>query len=1135
MKKFATFLILKLLMLSAFCAETVCIEGEDFQFQGDWTKDSGSGQSFLITDVSKTLPTTVFEVKEGGKYTLWASALDVSNFRQGMRQIKIGINGFYPDTVAGKHGRDGFYWEKLGEVNLEKGENIATIKIHTDHVRADAILLTNEAGYDPNERIPTPQKRKLVQIKPILKESIYEYDFPKIERLAALKTPKKVEIKSDKIAVIFTEKVDSNGKKSYVRSVKLLQDGKVIQSPDYDDEALILLKSYDIAYDGEGYYTRWNLKVGKAYIIVNGKKVETDFPPNNPYSVGEATLLRPINVIKKSETLLNIIYPMGVVGTLQIMPSGVVKFDLEMPVTEEAQYSFAFLGFNKCEKEEFTALFLPTMYQGTRTMIEPKMVENRLTSQPLAMVENKFNDASLTNALIANPENLPHEWSFKNRSFYGFSVSSPDSKIQTAIFQPILGGTNSLVKSGEKLKASWYILDMLGTWCDAFEFANKNVFKADKIREAQTCSLSDAAANIAKYLRSEDASGWSPIGKGRWNIESQYTTTQASPLTEIAISLLTDDEDYYRNISLPTIEFMLSRRGAHFGCKKPVKGSWFEDEMSELAVPSSCASADIFAGFNAITGNGNPWVKEFYYKNNSLRSVGSNWSSMLGLYIAEPSAENLEKAKKACDDWIKKVFHARNYGDPNVVPFINAGLYPYWWYLPDMYEITQDKKYLDYAKIGAFYTLSSLWSYPSDPDGEITIHKGNVLNGIRVQFWKGGVKERLGEEPNSTVVNMLAKTMKFKDQQFTFIMPEKKVPAEKVSRIGLGIEQHWTYKWSGNYHNILNPSWAAGLLKVYQYTNTDILMKYSRHSIVGRYANFPGYYIKDFTDIQHDELYPYKGPDTTNLYTHHAPVHFAQTFDYLMAQIELASKNKIRFPYVRQQGYVWFVSRIFAQPGKVFDDTLVRPYLDKQAIRPDSVKVSTLMGRGQNSIWAIVLNDSAKDIETTLTLDPSAKSLKGAKTNEDILIYNSDGIVLPQKLSFFGEKKVKIPALSLVALKIPAENFDPQIKSQPLGEGAHIVKQNLANGWKDLHVFRIRSPFGKDSIFAVITGALYRENASVKMIMKINGKSQTLQRDFYPFEFSVYPVSQNDDVELEFEISEKSKETIYIKDIILKK
>ncbi len=1121
------------------CAETTLLECEDFQFQADWTKDHSDGQSVLFTDTSKTRPGTVFEVKDGGKYTVWASGFDVSNYRQGMRTFKVGANETLLPGEAGKHGKDGFLWEKMGEVDLRKGENYVYLQLKLDHARADAVIFSNDAGYDPNGIVKNPNDRRKIKQAPIVKTVKYDDTFPVAGKLSALKGGKKVGIKNAKTSILFTQAADESGKKTFIRSGQIFDGDKIVALPDFRDEALYLIKSTEAKYDGFGYYTRWNTKAGRSYIEIAGQKMELELPPNNPYCVGESTLLRITDVSRAGEDTLIIKYEHGAVGTMKLLPNGAIKFDVELEADETADYSLAFLGFNKKERGEFEALFLPTMYQGTRTMTEPKMVENRMVSHPLVILNAKEEDRDITNALVANPDMLPFEWSHRDRSFYGFSVSSPDSKVQAVIFQPILGATNSRHEEGQKVKASWYILSFAGDWTKAFEFSSRNIFKADVIREAYTCSFSDAVANIATLLKRGEISGWSPEDKGRWNIEAQWTATQSSPLSEVSISILTDDEDYYRNISLPSIEFALSRFSSHFAFKKPQRGGWVSDSLEKLRVPSGSTPGDVLAGINWVIGGGNPWMAKLYrWGNGKLRVMGGPyWTGLLGLYMAEPSEELLAEARKECDHWLTYAFNPGAQGEFNDVdplPFINAGLYPYWWYLTDMYEITKDEKYLKYAKLGAYYTLSSLWAYPTPPEGDITIFKNNMVQGIRDYFWQGGKKDRLGGDLNFTMIKMLAQNQKIPNQGSQYVMPEKKVPAMQVSRIGLGIEQHWTYKWTDNYHNIINPSWAPNLLKVAQFTGDDLLMKYSRHSIIGRYANFPGYYIKDFTDAPHDPEYPYMGPDMTSFYWHHSPVHFGQSMDYLMAQVEFASKDKIKFPYVKQQGYVWFTNRIFGQPGKVFHDQLVRPLLDKRAVRPDSVKVSTLMGRGKDAIWAIVLNDSAKEMDVSLAFDSSAKAMRGAKTAGVIEAYNADGEKLPQTFTFFGDKKMKIPALSLVALRIPAEDYNPQIRQAPQGEGAYFSMKKLENGWDELHAFRIRGPFGKDSVFAVFTGARYREDAEVKMILKSGNSTQVLTRNFYPFEFSVYPIAQDEELELSFEISEKGREKVFIKDIILK-
>ncbi len=1123
MKKSVSVFALFLAFAGRLLSSTFLVEAEAFQFRADWEGEARYGQVFIVQNDNRNLiPATVVAVPESGKYAVWLSAFDHDEFRQGTRLVKAGVDGKILEGVAGNHGKKGFAWQKLGEVQLEKGEHLLTLHLHTEYGRADAIILTNEEVYDPNVAVKDNSVRRALRVNPVKKEQLHGFNFETPGGVETFEGARRVEIKNEKLALSFTEKRGADGKNRFVRGVKIFKGGKVLDLGDFDGESFYLMRAEKVKYLGDGYFPKWENPEAVSYILLNEKtKCALPTPSENPYAAAGSVPLRITDVEKLSEEVLKLTLEDGVIAHMRLLPDGAIRVRIVVKIKEDGYYSVAFKGFNGLRKEDMTAVFLPTFYQGTRVMQTPKMVEEKMTSHPLAMLSAKAMDLDYTNALIADPACLPFEWSQPSRSFYGFSIRSPEGLVQPVIFRPVLGSKDSFQKSGATLSVSWYILSLPQDWAGTFSFTSRNIFAGDTVREAYTASFSDAVANLAEYLGNAEASGWSAITKGRWNIEAQYTATQSSPLAEISIALLTDDENFYRNYSLPSIEFSLSRKTQHFAHKKQAEGSWANDSQRMLTIPGGGTSGDVWGAFNALLGGGNAWMSEFQFlPNGEIRTRGNpDWTSYLALYVAGKDPQHLKKAEESCRSWLAKGFDARPFEEFADLIFVNYGQYPYWWFLPELYEITKDETFLKYSRLGAYYTLSSLWVHPTPPQGDITIQKGNIVQGICGLFWKGGERYRLGYHENIAARNFALKTIKFPYPSELYVMPEKKVPAQKVSRIGLGIEQHWTYKWTGNFHNIINPSWAANMLRVSQFTQDDMLMKFSRHSIIGRYANFAGYYIKDFFDVQHDPDYPYKGPDMTNMYWHHAPVHFAQSMDYLMAQFEGASGGAIKFPHVWQQGYVWFVSRIFGQPGKVFDDALVRPILDKNAVRADSVKASTLMGRGKNSIWVMVLNDSANDAEYSLEFDPTARGFRGADTSAKVALYDASGKRLGQSFDFFGEKKVKIPAMKLVAFRVMAADYDPSITSAPIASPAHVVKKNAAKGLGDLHTFRIRGPFGKDSVYAVLTGGMETEGVSVKMTVK-NGESvQTIVRDFYPFEFSVYPIPQDEDAVLDFEIS----------------
>ena len=116
---------------------------------------------------------------------------------------------------------------------------------------------------------------------------------------------------------------------------------------------------------------------------------------------------------------------------------------------------------------------------------------------PLSACKTDEGGLNITSALVADPKMLPFEWSRKDSSRYGFSISSPDGQVQTAIFHGVLGNKHAQFKEGDKVVGSWYIITLNGDWRDAFELADKKIFAADNIREAFTCLQERQAAILS--------------------------------------------------------------------------------------------------------------------------------------------------------------------------------------------------------------------------------------------------------------------------------------------------------------------------------------------------------------------------------------------------------------------------------------------------------------------------------------------------------------------------------------------------------------------------------------------------------------------------------------------------------------
>ncbi len=1138
-------IIILSIFLSSLCGishaydlkNTYYIEAESFQFYGTWEASGVMREAVLFAMSAGCEASTVMRIREEGNHFVWARSMDyVKN--QGVRRFTLGVNADMEILgEGGKHGKgDCLYWEKLGVAEFKKGDNFITLKSTTSFPRVDAILITKDKNFDPNIALQEASVRRATRFYPKMHYFEYKSDSFLPDMLSAKpdSSAKAVKISNPSLSVEFVPYKTSDGKRAFVRKVVY---GNAQFSRSYFDECLSVSYAPEVEAIDVRYEIKWKPYRGTLLVNVGSDTFETPASSENRFAAGKNMFMRPSNVEKLSPLSVKLSYEDGseAVYTLD-KEKPWAKFDVNVPVKEDGMYSVALYSGESAKREDLLFTLMPPSYLGVRTMKEAAVLGNRIMSQPLSLMETKLGEnSSLTNGVVADPTSFDvHEWSVNTGgSVCGFSLASPRGLIQPSICSPILGGRDSKFKPGDTIKRSWYVLDMRGDWTEALSEINSELYGAADLREPQEASLSDAAANMIEYLKSEEISGFSQRHKGRWNIEHINSVTVSSPLAEVSAALLSDDEDYYERIALPTIEYTLSRREPHFSVQLWSQVKNGDSPFIKLgALSDSYWSADYFAGLNNLLGFGNPFFKTLYKTTGGKTRYGGKlpWTVDLGIAIADPQEAKtlMPGVLKSARKWMESSFSNRYYGEPPAMGFVNAGFYPYWWYLIDLYEITRDESFLNYARLGSYYTLSCLWNWPMTVKGDFVVNKGGVAEGDYHPMWRGDKRSRLGEpECTKKKEAFFAAHPEVNKREWrnTWFLDEKVVDGRKVARTGLGIEQRWTYVLGiKNCRNIMMPSWAPEMLRVWRYSGDDIVMKFSRHSIVGRYANYPGYYICDYTDVMHSADYPYKGPDITSLYHHHAPCAFAHTVDYLMAQVEERSAGKINFPYVRQQGYVWFTNRIFGRPGTVFGDQECRPLLSNSAAKLGTSKISAIYARGKDFIWAIFLNDSGSEITADLKLNPADKIFKSAFKESKMKLFDSAGNELGE-YNYPEASGVKIPALGLVALKVKAEQKElfPQIA--PLKSEAHIEKKGIAKEWGDMHAFRIRSPFGKDSLYVVLT-APFDKKGQASIEVRQGEKTVSKKCSVFPYEFSIYPLNMQGSVSFKITVEDENSKKV---------
>jgi hypothetical protein len=1066
---------------------TLLVRSEDFQFAGGWMN---LGEYLRPSDVQQTVADamTAMEVPRGGTYHVWARARDFASYLPRTRRYQVTVNGMPLPEQAGKHGNEGWAWEKMGTVELDAGQHMLGLRaIASRFARCSHLLLTT-TDLDPNRRPLSALAEWSVRPRHIAASDPHHLPVPPpLEPGARVTTLATLE--NDRVRITFRGQPDATGAPQVLRTTALkIGDGSYELPANPADERIFLIyceKSEPAYQQGRPI---WTTHREPATVFVGGQQYTVQWGNDNPYTVGEMHLLIGRAVRRVDAHTVEVDYAadgsVNAQGRWRLLPeSEDVQFELTFEAREDGYYSAGVCPVASVPPKQTRFVQLPPLFQFQRLPAQPCLLTDVIMPHAMALTEVVLEEGGppLCLAVTAEPTVLPQRWPTAKDGVYGFSLLNAQGQVQPSSFAPVLGLEGSFCGAGERRTVRWRILAMPADWTAGLEYVSQRIMNVADYRRPVHASLSQAAVNMIKLMHDADAAGWEDRLKGFYNIEMAETVTQASPLTIVAASLLARDEPLYATRALPTIEYLLTRPSAHWS--RP------HDNSTPLRVPNRFYGTPLWQGLHELLGRLNPWLLKFALPDGEVfhsqaYNSSPRWSTLLAAYRLNPNPELLEAIRREADAFLEKEVYGRC---EEVVPFTrfyNIHFYPYWWDLVALYELTGEGRYLAAAEACAFHTIAGLWSHPVVPDGTVTIHPDGQHAGLDLVWWKDGERYRLGDPraPGDT--------------------PAKEVPAWQVARTGLGLEQPSTYftaggRGGGFMRNIMMSVWAPHLLRLYQHTGRDIYRTYARNTIIGRFANYPGYYQVGYSDLMLGPRYPYEGPDVSGIYYHHIPPQLALSIDYLVAQAEQRSAGRIRFPYVMQQGYAWFSNRVYGlEGGEVFGQPAGRLLLDGKAIAVDEKHVDWLAARSHDRAWLILMSQADEPVLPRVTFDTDRL---GLIAGAPITVYSPErpeGELRPADA--FSE--LTVPAKGLVAVSFPAAMREDFPKLPPLAEG-HVVRE-ASEPWGQLHAMRIRSPFGADSILVFFTHGP-AEGGSV--MLKVDSRETHLIQENLPFEFSIYP------------------------------
>jgi len=1107
--------------LGSAAETTLLVRCDEFQFAGGWMNLGDhlrpSDSQPQVTDAM-----TAIQVPSGGTFHVWARSKDFATYMPRTRRYLVVVDGAPLPEQGGKHGGEGWAWEKMGSVELNTGEHMLGLRaLASRYARCSHLLLTTTA-IDPNRAaLSALAKWRIRPLRIAVADPRDLPAHPPLNQDAPATTLATLE--NEHVRVTFRGRPDATGAVQIVRETALKTGDQWYGVPAaVGDERIFIL----YAKECEAVYQQgrpvWSKNRAPATVQVGGHEHAVQFGSENPYTAGEMHLLvgRAARQVDEHTVEVQYVAASGITarGRWRLPPAndgeaiglvpettgestgdratretsatvsplpwrGDVQFELTFAASADGFYSAGVCPVASVPPERTRFVQLPPLFQFQRLPLQPCMLTDVITPHAMALAEVVLEPDRplLCLAVTAEPAELPLRWPTAKDGVYGFSLLNAEGRVQPSSFSPVLGFENSSCRAGQQRTVRWRILVMPGDWTAGLEYVSGQIMQVPDYRRPVHASLSQAAVNMIGLMRDADAAGWDAELKGFYNIEMAETVTHASPLTVVSAALLARDEQLYLTRALPTIESMLTRPSAHWARPR--------DGTVPLSVPNRFYGTPFWQGLHSLLGELNPWLVEFALPggeavHSSAYNSSPRWSSLLAAYRLNPTAERLVEVEREAEAFLEKEVYGRR---EDVVPFenfYNIHFYPYWWDLLELYELTGRQRYLTAAEECAFHTIAGLWSHPAVPADEMTIHPDGQHGGLSIVWWKDAQRYRLGDprSPGDT--------------------PTKQVPAWWVARLGLGLEQPSTYftaggRGDGFMRNIMMSVWAPHLLRVHRHTGRDIFSTCARNTIIGRFANYPGYYQVGYSDLMLDPQYPYQGPDVSGIYYHHIPPHLAFSIDYLVAQAEERSAGRIRFPWVMQQGYAWFSNRVYGVAGgEVFGQPAGRLLMDGRAIVVAEKEIDWLAARSRDRVWLILMSQSDESLRPRVSLDAARL---GLVADAPITVYTLDrpaGEVLPAKA--FAE--LAVPPKGILAVALPAVQRDEFPTLPPLADG-HVVR-DAGKSWGKLHAMRIRSPFGSDSILVALTHGP-AEGGTVTL--RLASREAPLVKTTSPYEFSIYP------------------------------
>ena len=1101
-------------------ATSLLIEAEELENLGGWqhTRDSRVVREFLWSDLKgRVAPAAgAIALPHAGRWRLWVRSKDYAQDRPGTRNFSVRLGNTRSPVTFGRHGREGlggWDWEDGGSFELPAGPLLLVLgEDNTGSARCDALVLSDDPAFRP-QGTPWSLKLPAATSVPLTVRATSTHSGIVPETLLAVSPTPLAALSNADVRFTFHATSTASGPAVALQMAVRVGTGWKSLATDSTPESYRVLfrpAAQPPRISSNQVFPSWDNTFGAPVeLSAGGASVPSRLgPPTAPWASARCFPLRPTSARQVDPETVELEFaplPVGRLSATWRLAPGEPQARVSLAFTprEPGWISLGYHGLVAAPIAQCDFVLLPMMYHGQRFPAYPVVLQNAQMPTPLSLVERH----GMSYALVADPADIPFAWPSSTNSRFALGLRNESGLAQPLLYAPVLGQPGSESAHGETIRARFHVWAQAGDWFAAYRGIAQNIFGLSDYRRPTQGSLSDAALNLYDLIRDEAASGWNARAKGPWNIESRNIVSHSSPLTYLSYYLLTGDEDFYRRFARPALEFMLSRPGAHFAAERAIGANYYQHQP--MRGPLATYGAAVFASAHTLTHGRTPAFAAATLDASGQPRPTRGYSHVqpfedaLALYRMTGESRWRDAAITGGDRYIAENLTRLPTRDLGPVPFMNLSFVPDWEGLLHLHEATGEPRFLHAATAAARWLVTTLWTQPVVPRGDTVIHPGGRYTSAEHVWWMGDFRYRRG---------FIEGAPRTSDDKIKFDLPpaklpEKKVPAWQVSNVGLGLEQPSTYSRSGNDANITMNTWAPNFLRLAQLTGDDLFRLAARNSTIGRFANYPGYYIDGQTDHYQRPDYPVAGPDVTWLYMHHVPPFAAYVLDYLFTDAEIRSRGAVQFPGVRQCGYVWFDSRLRGHaPGTVYGQT-AWPWLHRTAATVDNIAVDRVLAHGDGKFHVVLLNQTREAQRVRVSFDPAAlgRPLVAATATlrldhgpaAPLRVRDASTTVELGPLGFatltVDDVKIDVPTHRLAPPATLALPATPAQRRQP------IIGTRLEAIGTEIQV----PPFTWRDLFVYVTAGLDDLTGATLLYRVGDGPEQRVTCPSFPWEFSV--------------------------------